>query len=272
MAQVNPSPDDTIRKGRGPIVNQDLKGRRALVTGGASGIGLATVTMLAERGTKVAMNHLEGDPAGREQIAHLTSRGLDVIAAPGDVGKPGDAEAMVKIAISELGGLDYLVNNAGISGTKEPIPPSDLDKIDEELWQALLTTNLISVFRISKSAAAALKRSSGAIVNTASTSGVGLQGSSTPYAATKSGVISVTRSLARGLAPSVRVNAVAPGQVATPWTANWPEECKQAALDKSLIKRHVQPEDVAQLITFLLTDAAMITGQTIVIDGGMTLS
>ena len=174
--------------------------------------------------------------------------------------------------IADLGGLNYLVNNAGIAGTKDPIPPSDLDKIDEELWQALLNTNLISVFRVSKAAAEALKASGGAIVNTASTSGVGLQGSSTPYTATKSGVVSVTRSLARGLAPNVRVNAVAPGQVATPWTADWPAERKQMALNKSLIKRHVQPEDVAELISFLLTGAAMITGQTIIIDGGMTVS
>ncbi|MEX0343306.1 MAG: SDR family NAD(P)-dependent oxidoreductase [Rhizobiaceae bacterium] len=254
------------------MTQKDLAGRKALVTGGASGIGLATVTMLAERGARVAMNHLEGDPAGDEQIARLTGAGLDVIAAPGNVAEPGTAEAMVEKAISDLSGLDYLVNNAGISGTKDPIPASDLDGITEDLWQALLTTNLISVFRISKAAAEALKQAEGAIVNTASTSGVGLQGSSTPYAATKSGVVSVTRSLARGLAPTVRVNAVAPGQVATPWTADWPQERKQAALDKSLIKRHVQPEDVAELITFLLTGGKMITGQTIVIDGGMTVS
>lgn len=251
---------------------QDLSGKKALVTGGASGIGLATVTMLAERGAQVAINYLNGDPAGAEQVTRLTKAGLNVISAPGNVAEPSSAEAMVEKAVAEMGGLDYLVNNAGISGTKDPIPPSDLDGITEELWQALLTTNLISVFRISKAAAGALKASGGAIVNTASTSGVGLQGSSTPYAASKSGVVSVTRSLARGFAPDVRVNAVAPGQVATPWTADWPQERKQMALDKSLIKRHVQPEDVAELITFLLTGAAMITGQTIVIDGGMTVS
>lgn len=252
--------------------HMDLDGRCALVTGGASGIGLATVTMLASRGARVAMNHLDGDPAGEEQIARLTAEGLDVISAPGNVSIANSVDEMVAKAIGDLGRLDFLVNNAGISGTKDPIPPSDLNKIDEDLWQALLSTNLISVFRVSKAASAALKEARGAIVNTASTSGVGLQGSSTPYAASKSGVVSLTRSLARGLAPTVRVNAVAPGQVATPWTADWPEERKQAALDKSLIKRHVQPEDVAELITFLLTGAAMITGQTIVIDGGMTVS
>lgn len=254
------------------MLNQDLTGRCALVTGGASGIGLATVTMLSKQGAKVAMNHLEDDPAGEEQVGRLKAEGLDVISAPGNVSIPGNAEAMVEKAVSDLGGLNYLVNNAGISGTKDPIPASDLDQISEDLWQALLSTNLISVFRVTKAASSALKDSSGAVVNTASTSGVGLQGSSTPYAATKSGVVSLTRSLARGLAPAVRVNAVAPGQVATPWTANWPAERKQMVLDKSLIKRHVQPEDVAELITFLLTGAAMITGQTIVIDGGMTVS
>ncbi len=254
------------------MINQDLRGRRALVTGGASGIGLATVTMLAACGAKVAMNHLDEDPEGAKQIARLTAEGADVISAPGDVGDPDAAAAMATRAILELGGLDYLVNNAGMSGTETPIPPTDLDLIDEELWQMLLTTNLISVFRVSRAAAPALRAASGAIVNTASTAGVGLQGSSTPYAASKAGVVSVTRSLARGLAPLVRVNAVAPGQVETRWTAGWPEQHKQDVLDRSLIKRHVQPEDVAQLITFLLIGASMITGQTIVIDGGMTVS
>ena len=137
--------------------NQDLTGRRALVTGGASGIGLATVTMLARRGAKVAMNHLEDDPAGNEQVARLKAEGLDVIAAPGDVSILETAERMVEKAVADLGGLDYLANNAGISGTKDPIPRADLDRIGEELWQALLATNLVSVFRVSKAASEALK-------------------------------------------------------------------------------------------------------------------
>lgn len=252
--------------------NQKNRIKTALVTGGASGIGLASVTLLAQQGIRVAMNHLEGDFQGPEQVEKLRKQGLDVISAPGNVSVPGKAEAMVDAAISELGGLDYLVNNAGIAGTRDPIPASELDRIDEDLWMALLNTNLIGVFRCSKAAAAALRASGGAIVNTASTAGVGLQGSSTPYAASKAGVVSVTRSLARGLAPDVRVNAVAPGQVATPWTADWPEERKQMALNKMLIKRHVQAEDVAQTIVYLLTGAPMITGQTIVVDGGMTVS
>ncbi|WP_323772510.1 SDR family NAD(P)-dependent oxidoreductase [Antarctobacter sp.] len=252
--------------------NQIDKPRTALVTGGASGIGLASVAALAQQGVRVAMNHLEDDSQGPEQIEKLRAQGLDVISAPGNVSIPGNAEAMVERAIADLGGLDYLVNNAGIAGTRDPIPASELDRIDEELWMALLNTNLIGVFRCSKAAATALRDSGGAIVNTASTAGMGLQGSSTPYAASKSGVVSVTRSLARGLAPDVRVNAVAPGQVATPWTKDWPQERKEAALNKMLIKRHVQAEDVAQTIVYLLTGAPMITGQTIVIDGGMTVS
>lgn len=246
--------------------------RTALVTGGASGIGLACVTRLAREGVRVAMNHLEQDPQGPEQIERLRAEGLDVISAPGNVSIPGNAETMVEKAISDLGRLDYLVNNAGISGTRDPIPAAELDRIDEDLWMALLNTNLIGVFRCAKAAAAALRESGGAIVNTASTAGIGLQGSSSPYAASKAGVVSITRSLARGLAPEVRVNAVAPGQVATPWTENWPAERKQAALNKMLIKRHVQADDVAQTMVYLLTGAPMITGQVVIIDGGMTVS
>ncbi|AMM85922.1 SDR family oxidoreductase [Martelella sp. AD-3] len=253
------------------MIKADLKGKRALVTGGASGIGLATVTMLAEMGAKVAINHLEGDPAGPEKVAELQAQGLDVVAAPGNISIPGNAEAMVETAIETMGGLDYLVNNAGTSGTRDKIPPSDLDRMTEDFWQLLLGTNLIGPFRCAHAAAPALKQSRGAIVNMASIAGIGQQGSSIAYAASKSGLVSLTRSLARGLAPEVRVNAVAPGQTRTPWTDDWPEERKQWARDLAVLKRRSEPEDIAEAVLYLCAGASMVTGHVLVVDGGMTL-
>ena len=253
------------------MLQADLKGRTALVTGGASGIGLATVTMLAQNGATVALNYLPNDPQGPEHIAKLSESGWDVIGAPGDVSKPGVTEAMVQKAIEDLGGMDYLINNAGTPNTVAPIPPSDLERLDEDFWQRILNTNLLGPYRCAKAAAQALKARHGAIVNTASIAGLGYQGSSTAYGASKAGLIALTRSLARGLAPEVRVNAVAPGSVNSPWQKDWPEARKQEAVAKAALKRHCEPGDIAEVIFFLCASGRMITGETIIVDGGLTL-
>jgi len=253
------------------MLKANLKGKCALVTGSASGIGFGCVNMLASMGAKVALNYLPDDEAGPKQIATLQSLGYEVIAAPGNVSIPGEAEAMIQKGIDDLGCLDYLVNNAGTSGTQEPIPPSELDEMTEEFWQLLLNTNLIGSFRCAKTAAPALKQSGGAIVNIASIAGISTQGSSLVYSASKSAIVSMTRSLARGLGPNVRVNAVAPGQVATPWTETWSEERKQEARDQAVLKRRCTAEDIAEVVMFLCVSANMITGQTIITDGGLTL-
>lgn len=253
------------------MITADLTRKQALVTGGASGIGLATVEMLARSGARVALNHLPGDEAGPRQVDRLCREGLDVVAAPGSVSKPGESEEMVETAIETLGGLDFLVNNAGTAGVKEPVPANDLDAMTEELWSLLLNTNLLGPFRCSRAAAPVLRAARGAIVNTASTAGIGKQGSSTAYAASKSGLVSLTRSLARGLSPDVRVNAVAPAQVRSPWTEGWSEERKRWVEENSLLGRRCEPEDIAEAILFLCAGAANMTGQTIVIDGGLTL-
>ncbi|MEY3981261.1 MAG: hypothetical protein RLZZ281_130 [Pseudomonadota bacterium] len=253
------------------MISANLSGKTAIVTGGGSGIGLACTTLLAASGARVAANHLPNDTVALASIEKLRAQGLDIISAPGDVSDPASAQFMVDTAIQALGRLDFLVNNAATPGTPEPIPPSELDKMTEEFWNKLLSTNLLGPFRCAKAAASALKASGGCIVNLASIAGLGTQGSSIAYAASKSGVVSLTRSLARGLAPEVRVNAVAPGQTMTPWTEGWSEARKQMAIDKSVLKRRSTPEDIAQAVLFLCAGASMITGQTIVVDGGMTL-
>jgi 3-oxoacyl-[acyl-carrier protein] reductase len=249
----------------------DLDGKCALVTGAASGIGLATVELFVRRGATVALNHLPDDPRGPAAVARLRAQGFAVTAAPGDVSKPGAAETMVNEAIEALGRLDFLVNNAGTPATPTPIPFSDLDRLTEDFWQAILNTNLIGPFRCTHAAVGALRQARGAICSTASIAGVQGSGSSIPYATSKAGVINLTRSLARTLAPEIRVNAVAPGFVDSPWNREWPEDRKVQSVERTPLKRACKPEDIAETIFFLCAGAAMITGQTIIVDGGLTL-
>jgi 3-oxoacyl-[acyl-carrier protein] reductase len=248
----------------------DLTGQKALVTGAASGIGLGTATMLARAGAMVALNHLPDDTRGVEAVAALRSDGLNVIGAPGRVGKPGDTEAMVERAIVDLGGLDLLVNNAGTPATRTTVPPARLDLVTDEMWDTILSTNLVGVFRCTKAAAPALKAAKGSVVNTASIAALGLAGSSLAYSASKAGVANLTRNLARALAPEVRVNCIAPGAVDSPWL-DWTPEQKASWTEKSLLRRVGAPSDYADVILFLAYGTEMITGEMIVVDAGLTL-
>ena len=253
------------------MISADLTGKTALVTGGASGIGLATVEAFARCGATVALNHLPDDRRGAEQVERLKGLGQRVIAAPGNVSAPGEAEAMVARAIDGLGRLDFLVNNAGTPATPAPIPFAEFDRLTEDFWQAILNTNLIGPFRCAHAAVGALRAAKGAICSTASIAGVQGSGSSIPYATSKAGVINLTRSLARTLAPDVRVNAVAPGFVDSPWNKDWPADRKVQSIENTPLKRACRPEDIAETIFFLCAGAGMITGQTIIVDGGLTL-
>lgn len=254
------------------MITTDLSGRKALVTGGASGIGLATVEALLRCGASVAVNYLPTDQRGPIVVQTLGrgAGGNRVIGAPGDVADAKDAERLVKAAIADLAGLDILINNAGTPATVEPIPFEDLDAMTEEKWERIVETNLKGVFRCARAAAPALKAAHGCIVNTASIAGLGGQGSSIAYSASKAGVINLTRSLAKALAPNVRVNAVAPGLTRTPWTDPWPAERKARSVENTALKKLVEPSDIADAMIFLCGQAS-ITGQTIVVDAGRNL-
>jgi 3-oxoacyl-[acyl-carrier protein] reductase len=164
----------------------NLSGRRALVTGSASGIGRATAELLARSGAHVAMNDVAEGPL-RATVGEWRSAGWHVQAVPGDLGQSPAAAEVARLALEQLGGLDYLVNNAGAPFTTTPIPPSDLDALTDDFWDRILRVNLLSAFWLTRSLAPALRQSRGAVVNTVSIAAFGGGGSSAAYATAKAG-------------------------------------------------------------------------------------
>ncbi|MBK8160304.1 MAG: SDR family oxidoreductase [Rhodospirillaceae bacterium] len=251
------------------MISADLTGKVAFITGAASGIGLATVERLAANKAKVAINDLAGNPRLDEVVARLTAEGHDVAAFPGDVSKPDDVDAMIHAAADHFGRLDYLVNNAGTPGTAAPIPVDDFARMDEAFWAKLVSINQIGPYRCLKAAAPYLKRSKGAVVNVASTAGLGYGGSSSVYASTKAAIILLTTEWAHAMGPEVRVNAIAPNVVdGSGWDCRFDPDQLTKYVAKLPLKRPGTPADYAETIFYLLAGAPYITGQTIVMDGG----
>jgi 3-oxoacyl-[acyl-carrier protein] reductase len=236
------------------------------VTGSASGIGLATAGLLARSGAHVAMNDLPTDALTRA-VDDFSAQGLRVEAVPGDLGVSASARAVGLKALELLGGLDYLVNNAGAPGTRTPIPPSDLDALTDEFWDRILRVNLMSAFWMTKTLATALTAAQGAVVNTVSVAALGGGGSSTAYATAKAGLAGLTRELARGLAPAVRVNGIAPAYVNSSWECSF-GDIDAAAKATVPLGRVGQTTDYAEVIVYLCAGAAYITGEVVPVTGG----
>jgi meso-butanediol dehydrogenase/(S,S)-butanediol dehydrogenase/diacetyl reductase len=240
-----------------------LEGRRAVVTGGGSGIGRATCRRMAAEGARVAVLDVDGE-AARAVAAEVEGLGLSV-----DVSAPEALEAAVAEAEGWMGGLDIMVNNAGI-GFLGP-----LHEYTPELWQRILGVNLTGVFNGIRAAAPRMRASGGgAIVNIASISGIRPAAGEAPYAASKAGVIALTAVAALEYAPTVRVNAVSPGMVATRLTEPlraFPDRMERF-VEATPLGRVADPEDVADVVIFLCSDLArFVTGQNVVVDGGLTL-
>lgn len=250
-------------------VNFNLAGRRALVTGSASGIGRATAELFARSGARVAMND-RADDALQRAVDDLRSSGLEVEAVPGDLGMSPAAADVAQRAVGRLGGLDYLVNNAGAPFTRTPIPPADLDALTDELWDRILRVNLMSAFWMTRALAPALRASGGAVVNTVSIAAFGGGASSGAYATAKAGLAGLTRELARGLAPAVRVNGIAPGYVNSGWECSF-GDMESAARATVPLARVGQPKDYAETIVYLCAGAAYITGEVILMAGGQRI-
>jgi 3-oxoacyl-[acyl-carrier protein] reductase len=251
---------------RHDLIDFKLQGRRALVTGSASGIGLATAERFARSGAYVVMNDLRTD-ALASAVGNLKTRGLSVEAVPGDLSVSASARAVGSRALELLGGLDYLVNNAGAPHTRTPIPASDLDALTDEFWDRILRINLMSAFWVTKSVAAALTDARGAVVNTVSVAAFGGGASSAAYATAKAGLAGLTRELARGLAPAVRVNGIAPGYVNSNWECSF-GDTDAAAKATVPVARVGQTEEYAEVIVYLCAGASYITGEVIPVTGG----
>lgn len=233
----------------------------ALVTGSVSGIGAATARRLADEGMTVAVHSRSSRDAG---IALATELGGTYHQA--DLADDAAAAGLVPSVLAEHGRLDVLVNNAGISW---PVPHAELSSLSADDWRRLLDVNLIAPWLLCTAALPALRESGGCIVNVTSHAGVRPKGSSIGYAASKAALNHVTKLLAAALGPDVRVNAVAPGLVDTPMTADW-TAAQELWKTSSPMRRAAQPEDVADLISAVVHNS-YLTGEVILLDGGLNL-
>jgi ketoreductase RED2 len=239
--------------------------RVALVTGSTSGIGAAVIRRLAAAGTHVVINSKSSVDAGTAMVAEL---GPDLAHyVQGDIANPADATRMVAETVERFGRLDVLVNNAG---TTVRIPHDDFDAAPPEVFRRLFEVNVIGTWQVTVAAMPHLKASgAGAIVNVSSVAGSRPTGSSIPYAVTKAALNHLTALLANVVGPQVRVNAVAPGLVDTPWTAEW-HDLHEAIKLMAPMGRSGVPDDVAEVVMTLI-DSTYVTGQVWVIDGGLSL-
>lgn len=244
-------------------------GKRVLVTGGARGIGKATVAHFRAAGAQVAVNGLRAASVDRA-IADLGDTNL--VAVPGDVGTVAGCRAVVAGAIAALGGLDILVNNAGV------YYEARLEDVDEALWDHTLNVNLKGTFFCTQAALPALRATQGCIVNVASVSGLNGYAQETVFGAAKAGVVNLTRALAAELAPTIRVNCVCPDVVDTDAARAFVEAAPdpQAYLADLAagvpLGRIAQPAEIAGAIAHLAApDAAYLTGVILPVDGGKSL-
>jgi len=242
----------------------------ALITGGSSGIGAATARQLAKRGWSVAINYAH-NAAAAEKMAKECGNS---IAVQGDVSNDQDCRRIARTVAEKLGGIDALVNNAG---TTKVVPHDQLDGLSGEDFQRIFALNVIAPFQMVRACREPLKERRGAVVNVSSVASVLGTGSSVAYAASKAALETMSLSLARSLAPEIRVNVVAPGHTNTPWhpTVRGPERAAEVEKRYSAIaplRQISQAEDVADAIVWLLEGGRNVTGEVIYVDGGMHIA
>jgi len=248
----------------------DKSKKTAIVTGSASGIGAATAIELSRRGWNVVINYSKSEAEAKKVAAKCKN----AITVQADVGDDAQCKKLVQAAMDKWGRIDALVNNAG---TTKFVKHTDLDGLSADDFLRIYRLNVVGPFQMARACAPALKANKGAVVNVSSVASLLGTGSSIAYGASKAALNSVTRSLARVLGPEIRVNAVLPGYVDTPWQHNalGMDKAKQAAEHYSgmvPLKDYARPEDIAETIVWLIEGARQVTGETIFTDGGMHIT
>jgi ketoreductase RED2 len=240
-----------------------LSGHVVLVTGSSSGIGASTARAFAAAGAGVVVNSSSSVAEGKAVAASLP----DALYVQGDIAAPEAPERLVAAALERWGRLDTLVNNAG---TTALIPHHDLQAASVDVWRRIFEVNVFGTWAMSVAAMPALHEAHGSIVNITSIAGVRPTGSSIPYAASKAALNHLTALLAKVVGPEVRVNAVAPGLIDTPWTEDW-DVVREVVRQVAPLKRSGRPEDVAEVVVGL-AQSAYVTGQVLCVDGGTTIA
>jgi len=248
------------------LPDRDLDGRVALVTGGSRGIGAAVCAELGAAGAEVVVNYASSADAAEAVCAGIRAAGGSATAVAGDISTPEGATALVSQVESEVGPIAILVCNAGI--TRDNL----IMKLSDDDWRAVVDTNLGGAFFTCRAVARPmLKRRAGAIVTMSSVVGVHGNAGQTNYAASKAGLIGLTKALAKELGGrGIRVNAIAPGYISTELTDALPEAARDAILEQTPLGRLGDPADVARAVRFLVSDSAgFVTGDVLAVDGGL---
>ena len=245
-----------------------LKGLNALVTGAGRGIGQAVAIALGKEGANVVVHYHTSEEGALATADAIRGEGAQAIVVQADLVNSGEIQRLVQQSTEDLGNIDILVNNAGVI-----TQPAGWQDITEESWDNTLDVNLKATFMLTKSLAPTMvARQAGAIINLSSLYGFLGAGPVIAYTAAKAGMINLTRSFAKDLAPYVRVNAVAPGNIDTDMTRGAGEEFIASVVQATPLKRLGTSEEVAEAVVFLASSkASFITGQVLILDGGLSL-
>jgi 3-oxoacyl-[acyl-carrier protein] reductase len=244
-----------------------LKDKVVVVTGGGTGMGRSISERFARDGAKVVVNYNQSKADAEDTAAGIVKAGGIAEAVKASVSIDAEARALMKSTVDRWGRLDILVNNAGWS---KRTPHAQLEDLTDEIWDRTLNTNLRGIFYCTRAAVPYLKQQEGAsVINIASVAPYTGGGSSIIYSASKAGVLAMTKSFARILAPGVRVNVVCPGFVRTRF-AGWPPETFDEAAKTAPLRRIATGDEIAAAVYFLAVEGTAMTGETIIVDTGVT--
>lgn len=242
----------------------------ALITGSATGVGRSCAMKLATLGYDIVVNYTKSEEEARETVALVEAAGAKSLLIQCDISDDNAVQQMFQQIADEYDALSVLVNNAGCTF---PVPHSNLDEMTEEKWDRILAVNLKGTFFVTRAAVPFLKKSdNAAVINISSVAGIAGMGSSIAYCASKGALNTMTKSLARVLAPEIRVNAVCPGPIDTRWLRTWMNEVQiEEFVSDYPIPKCSTPDDVADTVCYLAVGTTMTTGQCLILDGGRTM-